>query len=1184
MTTPQIDKRTREELVNQMLGNPEAENPLGLRDLYTPRWTSRDPDDPGVVMVHLFARLMDTIIQRLNGVPDKNFMAFLELAGIDRLPGNPARAPLQFTLSGISGGEVPEGTRVATTQTETNDAVIFETERTFFLSPRRLESIFSIYPQEDKYANLIKLVDAEQQAPVIIFSPEFQPSLEHVLYIGHDTLLDQQIPVNINLNITTAEAVSIPDEFWEIEWRGYIGGEWTPLTVLEDQTDKLRLGPVETGSPPQKAGRIIRFQNVSGLEKVTVNDIETFWIQAVLSTPAPLQLKLPLIESLSIVIAGGSTGEEPSQSADQGFFNNIPLDISKDFYPFGETPKFNDTFYFANEEIFSKKGQTVSIMVALTPDGSIPRPLTEDITLRWEYYRQIEGEPGQWVLLGESNNSGSTTTEFTDETNAFTQTGEVTFTCPEEIARSEVNGVENYWLRVRIVGGNYGEPAGYEPDGNGGFVYNAATYRPPSIATFELSYAINPANAPGAAAQHCLAFNQLKYDNHIENGTLIPFVPFQAVDDNQPALYLGFDDAFADALISIYWAIREEVVPPVIPGAATELALFATEDKPNIAWEYFNGAIWNRLSVLDGTDNFNNRGTVEFLGPSDFAATTKLGLQKYWIRTRLASGTFEKPPEIEGIYFNTVMASNILTQKDELVGSGNGEADQRFVLSQVPVLDEEEIYVREPELPPDDDKAALEEVYGDSAVIIRTNNRTGEDEFWLRWMKVDNFYGSALNDRHYTLDRVTGEIRFGDGTQGMSAPLGRNNIMAFFYQAGGSAVANQAATRGEIKELKSSLPFVDKAVNVSNAEGGSDPETNDQARTRGSQTIKNRNRAITAQDFEWLTRQASTQVALVRCLPTTNKHLQFQPGAVTLLVVPHSDDPKPLPSIGLIEYIESYLSERTEATVSENINVIGPHYLRIDVMAIVQPADPGKARTVEQEILNNLSAFFHPLTGGPDQEGWSFARDVYISEVYEVIEDTLGVDHVETLRIRSSIWENRLVFVDPLEQFQEEMREGSTVSSADGQIKLSLTEPISARQTVASINIRGFQIGDRVRISSGSGDPLTESHELEITGISKNTLYFDTFKLSFSFNKGDRVVSSDGAIQMVLNEDLSAHVNLNDILVKAFEGSGFSVVVRPQEIAVGESKTVARVEEELQRIYLNDYALVYSGVHDIQMI
>ena len=127
--------------------------------------------------------------------------------------------------------------------------------------------------------------------------------------------------------------------------KGYIGGEWTPLTVLEDQTDKLRLGPIETGSPPQKAGRIIRFQNVSGLEKVTVNDIETFWIQAVLSTPAPLQLKLPLIESLSIEIAGGSTGEEPSQSADQGFFNNIPLDISKDFYPFGETPKFNDTFH-----------------------------------------------------------------------------------------------------------------------------------------------------------------------------------------------------------------------------------------------------------------------------------------------------------------------------------------------------------------------------------------------------------------------------------------------------------------------------------------------------------------------------------------------------------------------------------------------------------------------------------------------------------------------------------------------------------------------------------------------------------------------------------------------------------------------------------------------------------------------
>jgi hypothetical protein len=58
-------------------------------------------------------------------------------------------------------------------------------------------------------------------------------------------------------------------------------------------------------------------------------------------------------------------------------------------------------------------------------------------------------------------------------------------------------------------------------------------------------------------------------------------------------------------------------------------------------------------------------------------------------------------------------------------------------------------------------------------------------------------------------------------------------------------------------------------------------------------------------------------------------------------------------------------------------------------------------QTVRGAVLDNLKAFFHPLTGGPGPErrGWPFGRSVFISEVYEVLEGTSGVDHVEFLTL-----------------------------------------------------------------------------------------------------------------------------------------------------------------------------------------
>jgi hypothetical protein len=70
---------------------------------------------------------------------------------------------------------------------------------------------------------------------------------------------------------------------------------------------------------------------------------------------------------------------------------------------------------------------------------------------------------------------------------------------------------------------------------------------------------------------------------------------------------------------------------------------------------------------------------------------------------------------------------------------------------------------------------------------------------------------------------------------------------------------------------------------------------------------------------------------------------------------------------------------------------------------------------------------------------------------------------------------------------------------------------------------------------------------------------------------------------MLLAEDLPKNVNLNSIEITTFEGTGFPVKIHYPQTMKSVTKTISRVIDDLERIYVNDYSLIYSGVYDIQM-
>lgn len=97
--------------------------------------------------------------------------------------------------------------------------------------------------------------------------------------------------------------------------------------------------------------------------------------------------------------------------------------------------------------------------------------------------------------------------------------------------------------------------------------------------------------------------------------------------------------------------------------------------------------------------------------------------------------------------------------------------------------------------------------------------------------------------------------------------------------------------------------------------------------------------------------------------------------------------------------VRALIEERRLITSQHHVD--GPAYTDVYIAATIAPGLPLRAKDrLRQEIANiALYDFFHPLSGGPDGQGWPWGRDVYASEIYQILEGVEGVDHVESLTL-----------------------------------------------------------------------------------------------------------------------------------------------------------------------------------------
>lgn len=797
---------------------------------------------------------------------------------------------------------------------------------------------------------------------------------------------------------------------------------WREFKSARRECDEVEARRLDSTIGLRQGGRVRLEADCAKAEKTKVNGVEAYWMRGRLadgkSLPPGSVAILPEVDQIKLqtVTEGRLVATDPTSGVklDKAFAGPQPLDVSQAFMPFGPQPggASDSAFYFTCAEVFSKPGARFTIGVKTSAPAQAvvvfdTAARVEQHSVVWEYHNGREWK----ALLGPSTGN---TPRFDDPPESAATGAAVCLTAdgsvpdlvvPPDIARVKVNGDEQLWMRVRVVGGRFGftQTVQHNPQVRVFFP------QPPALADIRIGYTWQ--HGPDFP-EHVITYNDFQYRD--ETGTakwpgkaLKPFTP---VDDITPALYLGFDRALPVDALNLYIDAEEQTA--------------GIDGGPALVWEHWNGGEWRALAgVEDETRRLRSPGMLGFIGPANAAALARFGTPLHWVRARLKEDEPPGEPVIRAIHPNAVWAAQNQTIVNEPLGSSTGQTSQVFTFRQVPVLEGQVVEVRElagQRANVEWRIVALDVLGGNARAVRDIEDQLAADgtpleierdglrfrrdrqkrvtEVWVRWEARSHLRFSGPDDRHYTVDRARGRIAFGDGMLGKVPPAGAA-VVARRYRSGGGLAGNVAAEA--ISQILGAVGAVEAAFNPRPAQGGADGESVEAVLLRGPQSVRHRGRAVAGPDFETLAREASSSVAVARAIPGRDPAGRRAPGWVTVVIIPQGAEPRPWPTFGLREEVRRHIGRHAAADLvaADRIFVTGPAYVPVDVDAAIAVRDPATAGAVEQAVRGAIAAFLHPLRGGADGRGWMPGRSVYLSDLAAVVERVPGVDFAERLAL-----------------------------------------------------------------------------------------------------------------------------------------------------------------------------------------
>jgi predicted phage baseplate assembly protein len=282
--TPNLDDRRFQQLVD--------EAKLLVRQK-CPEWTDHNVSDPGVTLIEVFAWMTDQLIHRLNHVPDRAYVKFLDLLGVELEPPVAANVDITFWLSTAQPElvRVPAGARAATVRTPTDPAVSFTLVRDLEIVPTSLGHLLSTI-DDIQYRSHTEAVQFGQG--FLCFDQP--PKLGDSLLIGLATPTPS-CAVRLRFDCDIAEGHGVDPRNPPLAWDARGEDGWVRCVLERDETGGFnRPGDVVLHVPEQHSSTVL-------------GDIAAGWIrcqvvEAVEGQPA--YRSSPQIKTLTASTIGGT--------------------------------------------------------------------------------------------------------------------------------------------------------------------------------------------------------------------------------------------------------------------------------------------------------------------------------------------------------------------------------------------------------------------------------------------------------------------------------------------------------------------------------------------------------------------------------------------------------------------------------------------------------------------------------------------------------------------------------------------------------------------------------------------------------------------------------------------------------------------------------------------------------------
>jgi predicted phage baseplate assembly protein len=283
LLAPNLDDRRFQDLVD------DAKRLVQQR---TQRWTDHNVSDPGVTLIEAFAWMTDQLLYRLNRVPDRNYVKFLELIGVHLYPPAAAHAQVTFWLSAPlpSTVTIPAGTEVATVRTGEQLPIVFSTTEDRPIISSSLSRLGSMLDGK----SLRDHTDA-MSMKTGSFPFSSPPKPDEVLVVG----LSEAVPACVvNLSFTCRiEGVGVNPDDPPLAWEAWTGEDWMACELERDTTGGLnRDGDVLLHVP---RGHVVS----------TIDKAKAGWLRARITEPRegqPAYSSSPEIRGLTAYTIGGT--------------------------------------------------------------------------------------------------------------------------------------------------------------------------------------------------------------------------------------------------------------------------------------------------------------------------------------------------------------------------------------------------------------------------------------------------------------------------------------------------------------------------------------------------------------------------------------------------------------------------------------------------------------------------------------------------------------------------------------------------------------------------------------------------------------------------------------------------------------------------------------------------------------